>query len=70
MTKVYIITKKRYCKDEQYFAVKATMDEAEQVVLAECTNAKKSIEGVKPVKFLGRDKCGNICVMFIHEEVI
>lgn len=70
MTKVYVITKKLYCKGEQYFAVKCTMEDAEKAVLAECSNARKSIENVKSVKFLGRDKCGNICIMYIREETI
>ena len=68
--KVYVVTKREYLKPEQYFTVKATMTEAMEIVFAECENAKMSIQGVTPTKFLGRDKCGNLCMMFIYEETI
>ena len=70
MQKVYVVTKKEYLSSERYVTVKATKEEAENIIFSDCSNVRRGSTASYPEKFLCRDNAGHVCIMYIYEETI
>lgn len=70
MGKIYVITEYEYLKNERYVTVKTNRDEAKEFVFENYENVKESKTKRNPKQFLGRNRNGKTCFIYIHEEVI
>ena len=70
MQKVYAVTKKEYLSYERYVTVKATKEEAENIIFSDCSNVRRCLTASHPEKFLCRDNEGRVCIMYIYDETI